>query len=71
VSANTVAFNEVQLDNNTQLSKQWIREVKQMIRRGTLPKIKFVSSRKKEKWLPTLGIQVNTENAAMIANLIN
>jgi len=71
VSANTVAFNEVQLDNNTQLSKQWISEVKQMIRRGTLPKIKLVSSRKKEKWLPTLGIQVNTENAAMVANLIN
>jgi hypothetical protein len=71
VTENNVAFNEVKLDNNNQLSKQWIREVKQMIRRGTLPKIKLVSSRKKEKWLPTLGIQVNTENAAMVANIID
>jgi hypothetical protein len=65
-----IAFNDVELKNKQQLSKQWINEVKQMIKSGTIPKIKLVSSRKKEKWLPTLGIQVNTENASMIANII-
>jgi len=65
-----IALNEVQVKNDQQLSKQWITEVKQMIKSGTIPKIKLVSSRKKEKWLPTLGIQVNTENASMIANII-
>ena len=65
-----IALNEVQVKNDQQLSKQWINEVKQMIKSGTIPKIKLVTSRKKEKWLPTLGIQVNTENASMIANII-
>ena len=65
-----IAFNDVEMKNEQQLSKQLINEVKQMIKSGTIPKIKLVSSRKKEKWLPTLGIQVNTENAAMVANLI-
>jgi len=65
-----IAFNDVEVKNDQQLSKQWITEVKQMIKSGTIPKIKLVSSRKNEKWLPTLGIQVNTENASMVANLI-
>jgi len=65
-----IALNNVEIKNDLQLSKQWISEVKQMIKSGTIPKIKLVSSRKKEKWLPTLGIQVNTESASMVANLI-
>ncbi len=65
-----IALNDVEVKNDQQLSKQWINEVKQMIKSGTIPKIKLVTSRKKEKWLPTLGIQVNTENASMIANII-
>jgi hypothetical protein len=65
-----IALNDVEVKNEQQLSKQWINEVKQMIKSGTIPKIKLVTSRKKEKWLPTLGIQVNTENASMVANLI-
>lgn len=65
-----IALNDIEVKNDQQLSKQWITEVKQMIKSGTIPKIKLVSSRKKEKWLPTLGIQVNTENASMVANLI-
>lgn len=68
--AQNMALNNVELRNDQQLSKQWIKEVKQMIKSGNIPKIKLVSSRKKEKWLPTLGIQVNTENASMVANLI-
>jgi hypothetical protein len=63
-------LNDIEVKNDQQLSKQWITEVKQMIKSGTIPKIKLVSSRKKEKWLPTLGIQVNTESASMVANLI-
>jgi hypothetical protein len=65
-----IALNDVEVKNDQQLSKQWIKEVKQMIKSGTIPKIKLVSSRKNEKWLPTLGIQVNTENASMVANII-
>jgi hypothetical protein len=68
--ARNIAMNDVEIKNDQQLSKKWISEVKQMIKSGTIPKIKLVSSRKKEKWLPTLGIQVNTENASMVANLI-
>jgi len=68
--AKNIAMNDIEIKNDQQLSKQWISEVKQMIKSGTIPKIKLVSSRKKEKWLPTLGIQVNTENASMVANLI-
>jgi len=68
--AKNIAMNDIEIKNDQQLSKQWISEVKQMIKSGTIPKIKLVSSRKKEKWLPTLGIQVNTENASMIANII-
>jgi hypothetical protein len=65
-----IALNDIEIKNDQQLSKQWISEVKQMIKSGTLPKIKLVTSRKKAKWLPTLGIQVNTENASMVANII-
>jgi hypothetical protein len=65
-----IAINDVEVKNDQQLSKQWIKEVKQMIKSGTIPKIKLVSSRKNEKWLPTFGIQVNTENASMVANII-
>jgi len=65
-----IALNDVEVKNDQQLSKQWIKEVKQMIKSGNIPKIKLVSSRKNEKWLPTLGIQVNTENASMVANII-
>ena len=68
--ARNIAMNDIEIKNDQQLSKKWISEVKQMIKSGTIPKIKLVSSRKKEKWLPTLGIQVNTENASMVANLI-
>ena len=68
--AKNIAMNDIEIKNDQQLSKQWISEVKQMIKSGTIPKIKLVSSRKKEKWLPTLGIQVNTENASMVANII-
>lgn len=68
--AKNIAMNDIEIKNDQQLSKQWISEVKQMIKSGTIPKIKLVSSRKKEKWLPTLGIQVNTESASMVANLI-
>jgi hypothetical protein len=65
-----LALNDIEIKKDQQLSKQWINEVKQMIKSGTIPKIKLVTSRKKEKWLPTLGIQVNTENASMVANII-
>lgn len=70
IIANNPPSQSVNFIIEKELSNQWIQEVKLMIKHGELPKIKFVASKNEQNWLPNVGIQLNTQSAALVANII-
>lgn len=54
-----------------ELNEIWVEEVKELLKKGQLPKIKFVTTKKDKKWLPTIGIEIQTETASMVNQIIN
>jgi len=49
-----------------ELNEIWVKEAKEMLKKGQFPRIKFVTSKKEKKWLPSVGIEIQTETASMV-----
>lgn len=56
---------------SAELNEIWVKEAKQMLKKGMLPKIKLVTTKNTKKWLPTVGIEIQTETASMVNNIFN
>lgn len=56
---------------SAELNEIWVQEAKQMLKKGMLPKIKLVTTKNSKKWLPTVGIEIQTETASMVNNIFN
>lgn len=55
----------------SELNEIWVKEAKEMLKKGQLPKIKLVKIKKEKKWLPTVGIEIQTETASMVNQIFN
>lgn len=55
----------------SELNEIWVKEAKEMLKKGQLPKIKLVRIKKEKKWLPTVGIEIQTETASMVNQIFN
>jgi hypothetical protein len=49
-----------------ELNEIWVKEAKEMLKKGQFPRIKFVTSKKEKKWLPSVGIEIQTETSSMV-----
>lgn len=54
-----------------ELNEIWVKEAKEMLKKGQFPKIKFVTTKKEKKWLPSFGIEIQTETASMVNQIFN
>jgi uncharacterized protein with FMN-binding domain len=53
-----------------ELNEIWVKEAKQMLKQGKIPKLKLVKSKQERKWLPKFDLEIQTETASMIQNII-
>lgn len=53
-----------------ELNSIWVSEAKQMLKKGQIPKIKLISSKSEKKWLPKFDLEIQTNTASMVRNII-
>ncbi len=53
-----------------ELNSIWVSEAKEMLKKGQIPKIKFTSSKSEKKWLPKFDLEIQTNTASMVKNII-
>ncbi len=53
-----------------ELNEIWVKEAKQMLKKGQIPKVKLVSTKKEKKWLPKFELEIQTETTSLVKNLI-
>lgn len=55
---------------NQELNEVWVREAKQMLKKGKIPKMKLVSTRKENQWMPKFELEIQTASASLVKNIL-
>jgi len=74
----TTEVNVVQQDilspselESKELNEIWVKEAKQMLKQGKMPKLKLVKTKQERKWLPKFDLEIQTETTSMVQNIID
>lgn len=55
---------------NLELNEIWVKEAKQMLKKGKIPKMKLVSTKKEHQWMPKFELEIQTESASLVKNIL-
>ncbi len=55
---------------NQELNEIWVSEAKQMLKKGKIPKMKLVSTKKENQWMPKFELEIQTASASLVKNIL-